>query len=394
MKINNAQSILAVTVIKVLIYGFPGSRKTAWSMTAKRPLLRDFDNGIRRVGAKFRKSYTDPLRNWPDAIDLGTEEQLAEIDTLITDTAGKAVDVCAEHIKRTNPKLKRSDGNLSIQGYGTLAITFRSGYYNALEATGKDLVFVCHHKEEKGQKDETFYRPDVTGQTLSMLIREMDLVGFIHIRDSKPCITFTPTEDYFAKNSANLPQYMFLDEWTLEQVMDTFRESVNADSSEHAAYMEQISQIATLCDQSYDAISLNAAVEHCMNLSKASAWIYTAQLEARQLINMKGQELKLEKAKTGFYVIPEQTPPPADEAPKPEATAPNHEGVPSFATYEGKIEQPPTVAFNAAEAPQSDSTLSINTHVTQPPTDVPRETEPAKVTKLKSTPTLNPVKNG
>lgn len=291
MQIHNPTEIIDVGAVSILLYGLPGSRKTTFAMTANRPLLIDADNGIRRVSAKFRTHNVRP-KTWVEMLSI-LDQDLSPFDTLITDTVGSSLDLLAEHLKRTNSKLRRSDGALTIQGFGVLANTFRQGYWNPLEQTGKDLVFIAHHKEEKGQNEESFLRPDITGQTLGNLIRKMDLVGLIHIRAGRPCVTFTPTESYFAKNSAGLPDFLFLEENSLSDIADQFRSAVNADSAEYAAYIEQMTFVTERVNGAVNADDLNAVIVYCAELTKQKAWVFSAYAEAIQAVKLKAEELGL-----------------------------------------------------------------------------------------------------
>lgn len=344
MQVHEPTEAIEVASVKVLLYGLPGSRKTTFSMTAGNPLLVDADEGIRRVALKYRKRNIRP-KTWEDCQNV--VNYLEGVDTIITDTVGSVLDILTEYIKRNNPKLKRSDGALTIQGYGTLANTFRTGYLVPLEQTRKDLVFVAHHKEEKGKKDdETFLRPDITGQTLGALLRKMDLVGLVHIRDNRPCVTFTPTEAYFAKNSANLPEWIYLDETPLEEIIQQFKVAVNEDSIEYAAYVEQMAEVSAMIAAATDAASINAVINHCVDLSLKKAWIYSAKAEAGGAVKLKAEEL-------GLVVQPDRTylDPVKAELPKTEATA-NEEptGVQSNAEQVESAAAAPETAQNEAPA--------------------------------------------
>lgn len=347
MQIHNPNEIIDVGAVNIMLYGLPGSRKTTFAMTATAPLLIDADNGIRRVSAKYRTHNVRP-KTWVEMLSI-LDMDLSAFQTIITDTVGSSLDLLAEHLKRTNSKLKRTDGALTIQGFGVLANTFRAGYLAPLEQSRKDLVFIAHHKEEKGQNEESFLRPDITGQTLGNLIRRMDLVGLVHIRMGRPCVTFTPTESYFAKNSAGLPDFIFLDEQRLSDIADQFRSAVNSDSEEYAAYVEQMGAITTQIANATNAEEINNVLAFCSDLTKRKAWVYSARTEAVHAVRLKAEELGLEIGPDQKYIstapaelaeCPDESAP-AQEPADPDATIADHYETAQAETMPAKAQKKP-----------------------------------------------------
>src|SRR6185369_14651618 len=104
LKIKNPLDPIEVKNIKTLIYGQPGIRKTSYAFTAERPLMIDCDRGIRRVDPKYRKNYVE-VNSWSDIAQIITDPQIKDFDTLIIDTAGKALDFLSAQIMTENPKL-------------------------------------------------------------------------------------------------------------------------------------------------------------------------------------------------------------------------------------------------------------------------------------------------
>ena len=371
-----ASDIIEVNAVKVLIYGLPGMRKTTWAMTANRPFLYDWDRGIIRVSAKYRCKYGKP-ETWLDTVQHLTSRDWADTNTIITDTVGASLDVCAEYIKKAYPKLRQGDGTLTNKAYGTLKQTWQQGYYTFLKGLGVDMVFVAHHREEKttkGKDEEVFIRPDIQGGTLNTLLREMDLVGFIFMQNSRPCISFTPTENFFAKNSAGLPEIIFLDEMSLADVIQAYKDGVNADSEEYRRYLEQVAEVNDKLDLAQDEKGLNLAIETCKKITEAKAWVYSALTECKHAIKSKALELGYEKRdpETGLYlpIEPEPAPEPetigqepADEpepAPEPETIEPEPTQQPEPAAPEPKEPEPTQQPEPLRSKPRTAKTPKLN----------------------------------
>ena len=183
------------------IYGYPGVGKTTLALSMPNPILIDCERGIGRVNAALRKDYVE--LNYIDEFNLA---ELQDYDTIIFDTFGVLLDMFDEKIKKDNPKLVKSDGALSLQGFGARKILFKQ-FLSDLRKSGKNVVFLAHVSEQK-DGDITKYRPYATGSSINDLENDLDYMGFMEMRGQKRSISFTPGDQYVAKNSLNLPRYI------------------------------------------------------------------------------------------------------------------------------------------------------------------------------------------
>lgn len=203
--IKKGSDPVEVPFTKTLIYSPPGLGKTTFAQTADNPLLLDFDKGIKRVQPQQRKDSVE-ISNWADVEELLKHEALQGYDCLIIDTAGKMLDVLTLDIITTaQPKTKLAwNGNLTQQGYGVLKNRFKT-FLQRVEELKKHLIFVAHDKETS-DGDSTFIRPDIQGASRDILMREMDLIGYMSISEGKVMISFDPSDRYYGKNSCMLPK--------------------------------------------------------------------------------------------------------------------------------------------------------------------------------------------
>lgn len=203
IKIIRATDAVKVSVLKVLLYGQPGLGKTSLAFTCDKPLCLDFDKGAYR--SKQRKDALD-ISAWSDIVELmKSPETLAPYKTIIVDTVGRCLDEITRHILAESPKLGNRNGNLSLQGYGELKSIFQS-WMRQLTLLGKDVVLICHEKEDK-DGDRVFKRPDVQGGSLSEVLKVSDLIGYLSMKNNKAILDFTPTDDYVAKDAAGLKNF-------------------------------------------------------------------------------------------------------------------------------------------------------------------------------------------
>src|ERR1700761_5074762 len=156
--IKSSDPILTENLI-IVLYAQPGAGKTTLAFSASKPLLLDFDLGAQR--ALGRKDCV-MVNRWIDIADLSADD-LVNYNTIVIDTAGRALEILTANIIASTPKLARSTGELQLQGYGALGTAFKT-WLNKLRSFKKDVILICHDKEDKNG-DNLFVRPDAMGSS-------------------------------------------------------------------------------------------------------------------------------------------------------------------------------------------------------------------------------------
>lgn len=197
LKITRASDPIHVNRINVCIYGQPGAGKTSLAFTASRPLLLDFDQGAHRAAGR---KDTVQVKQWNDVANIG-ENDLADFDTIIVDTAGRALDCLATDIMRRNPKAGRG-GALTLQGYGTLKAEFVA-FLKLLNGFGKDVVLIAHMDEQRNG-DDIIERLDVQGGSKGEIYKAADAMGRVFVKGGQRQLDFSPREGSFGKNPGQL----------------------------------------------------------------------------------------------------------------------------------------------------------------------------------------------
>ena len=97
--IKKSNELVIPTTVKMMIYGQAGMGKSTVALSAPKPLLLDFDNGVKRMNmAHLENIDTVQVTSWSDVQQV-LQEDLSAYQTIVVDTIGKMMD-CSEHLKR------------------------------------------------------------------------------------------------------------------------------------------------------------------------------------------------------------------------------------------------------------------------------------------------------
>ena len=206
LRIVSASDPLTISTVILAAYAGPGYGKTSLAATADKPIVFDFDKGIHRSAVRCDSVQ---VGTWTD-VSLMRPEDLAPYNTIVVDTAGRALDALAADIIAGNPKAGRGDGSLTLQGFGTLKRRFAQ-WVAFLQSINKDLVLICHMDEQKNG-DEVQERIDAQGASRNEIYKKADAMCRIRL-DAKDqrYLDFDPRQGGFGKNPAQLPKIPFPD---------------------------------------------------------------------------------------------------------------------------------------------------------------------------------------
>jgi hypothetical protein len=197
LKIVRAADPITVDRLNLVLYAPPGVGKTSLAFTSAAPLLLDFDNGSHR--APNRKDVVR-IADWSEVAGI-TADDLAPYQTVIMDTAGRALDSLTADIIRANPKFGRG-GALTLQGYGELKSRFIA-FMKLLNGFGKDVVLVAHMDEQRSG-DDVIERLDMQGASKNEVYKAADAMGRLVIENGARWLKFSPTDAAFGKNPGQL----------------------------------------------------------------------------------------------------------------------------------------------------------------------------------------------
>jgi len=181
--------------LKILIYGQAGMGKTTLGLSAPKSLLIDFDGGAKRVNkAHLHDVGIVQVANWTEAMNV-LNEDLSAFDTIVVDTLGKMMDFIIDY-KCPGRVPRVQDWNGINAEFGT--------FTRKLSSLNKHQVFICHRDTRK-EGDNTVFIPALREKNYNSIVTELDLLGYMEVREKKWTITFDPTDRNDGKNTCNLP---------------------------------------------------------------------------------------------------------------------------------------------------------------------------------------------
>lgn len=268
--IRKPNEIKLQTRIKMLVYGQAGTGKTTLGLSAPNPLLIDCDGGISRVSSHHWRDCVQ-VDTYDQVISVLTNEDLTPYETIVIDTGGRLLDLIGEWLIKNNPKLGRSNGMLTQQGYSTRKAEF-TNFCRLINGKGKDIMFIAHRQTQK-DGDEVRYVPLFGGSNYDALITELDLVGYVEANGRKRVITFDATDKHDAKNTCNMPPSLeiptIIDEdgnptgannFITREVVQRYRDRLHQRAELGRQYDELMVQIKTDIEAITDAQGANAFV--------------------------------------------------------------------------------------------------------------------------------------
>lgn len=258
LKITQPSEAIATSNLVVTLFGQPGIGKTTLAFSAPKPLLLDFDGGAQR--ASGRKDIVR-VHAWGDVADIAAAD-VAQYDTIILDTVGRALEYLSADLIKGNPKFGRGTGELSMQGYGALKTAFAQ-WLGRIRTFGKHIILIAHEKEEK-DGDNTIVRVDAMGATRIEVIRLSDLVGFVSAVNGRRVLDFNPTDRHTGKNCAGFDALTIADVkleplW-LGNIMAEALKRMNAMTEAQGEREAEIAQWRDVIDGLSNAAAINEAI--------------------------------------------------------------------------------------------------------------------------------------
>lgn len=292
LKITRASDPITVERLNTVIYGPPGLGKTSLAFTADTPLLLDFDNGSHRSA---NRKDTVRVSNWSDVAGI-TADDLAPFNTVIVDTAGRALDILTADIIRANPKHGRG-GALTLQGYGELKSRFTS-FLKLLNSFGKDVVLIAHMDEQRNG-DDIIERLDVQGGSKGEIYKAADAMGRLVIANGQRRLLFSPTDAAFGKNPGQLPPLDVPDfasaefDMFLATVIERIKGRLNELTADQREAMAEQQWFRDTLPKVADADGINALIERAASAGRT----------VKAMLHSRAIELGLEADKEhGCYV--------------------------------------------------------------------------------------------
>ncbi len=297
--IKKSNELVIPQTVKMMIYGQAGMGKTTVALSAPKPLLLDFDNGVKRVNlAHLENVDIVQVDNWKEIQQLLQQDQadLAPYQTIVVDTIGKMMDYIITHCCGTRQP--------QIKDWGRINQEF-TWFTRALSSLNKHIVFVAHRDSRK-EGDETVFIPSLREKSYNSIVTELDLLGYLEMKSERGVqsrtITFDPTSRNDGKNTCNLPSVMQVptilnskaeptasNTFITEKVINPYLTMLDVKAEERRKYDELIEAIAEDVSNITDAKSANDFATRI----KEYKHIGSSMAKARSMFSAKVKELGL-----------------------------------------------------------------------------------------------------
>lgn len=299
--IKRSNEIAIQQNVKMMVYGQAGMGKSTFALSAPKPLLLDFDNGVKRVNTAHLDDSVGivQINSWQDIMNLlnYNKNDLAEFDTIVVDTIGKMIDYIIQY--RCNGRSPQ------IQDWGTINNDFK-WFTSSLSLLNKNIVFVAHRDTRK-EGDSTVYIPALREKNYNSIVTDLDLLGYLEMRNENGqqirTITFDPTSRNDGKNTCQLPGCMQIptildvngqptapNNFIETQILARYKSMIEQKEQKVKEYNEALEEIKVSVEQITDANGANYFIAHIKDYANLGNSII---LHARDLFTKKVTALKL-----------------------------------------------------------------------------------------------------
>lgn len=252
----------------MIIYGQAGMGKTTFALSAPKPLLLDFDNGVKRVNSDHLNGVDIvQVTSWQDVQALFNED-LSAYETIVVDTIGKMMDyIISFKCGSRQPQVREWSGINQEFNWFT----------RSLSMLNKNIVFVAHRDTRK-EGDDTVFVPALREKSYNQIVTDVDLLGYMEMRlvngKIQRTITFDPTARNDGKNTCNLPSIMEIptiidkngkitgaNDFITKNILQPYHAMLQNKQKARAEYDSKINDINDLLETVTDADSANNFVE-------------------------------------------------------------------------------------------------------------------------------------
>lgn len=294
--IKKSNELVIPSTVKMMIYGQAGMGKTTVALSAPKPLLLDFDNGVKRVNmAHLDGIDIVQVGSWQDVQQV-LQEDLSAYQTIVVDTIGKMMDFIISY--------KCGTRQPQIKDWGGINAEF-SWMTRTLSSLNKNVVFVAHRDTRK-EGDDTVFIPALREKSYNSIVTELDLLGYLEMKNEngvqKRTITFDPTSRNDGKNTCNLPGIMFVpnildkngnptakNDFITTKVIQPYLNMLQVKKEEAAKYDKVVEEIKEQVEMITDALSANEFAKIINNFDHVGSSL----AKARDLFSKKVKELGL-----------------------------------------------------------------------------------------------------
>lgn len=294
--IKKSNELTISPTLKMMVYGQAGMGKTTFALSAPKPLLLDFDNGVKRVNLQHLDGVDIvQISSWYD-IKMLIGEDLSAYQTIIPDTVGKMMDFIISY--------KCGSRQPQVQDWNGINAEFQ-WFVREFSNMGKNLIFIAHRDSRK-EGDKNVFIPFLREKNYNAIVTELDLLGYLEMKSEqgvqRRTITFDPTDRNDGKNTCNLPSVMNIptvvdaagnaygqNNFIAERIIKPYLGMLNHKIEEIKKYTNLIDEISEQVELITDAQSANDFAARINNFEHVGSSL----MKARSLFAAKVAALNL-----------------------------------------------------------------------------------------------------
>ena len=283
-----------------IIYGSPGMGKTTLALSAPKPVLIDFDNGVSRVAAAHRVP-TIVCNTYEEVLADIDSPEMEEFETIVIDTGGSFVTYLKDWAFRTKKDCKTQKGTPNtLKQFGYAKSEFAAFTEKITKVMHKNVIYVFHTEEKADKDGNPVQRLMCEGAARNLVWNPCDFGGYLQMINNERKLCFTPTDDYFAKGSHGIVGNMSVPLLApgvpnnfMTKLFEQARQSIISETEElgkqRKVYDETMADVKTLVDNVVDEDSANLALATISDMEHA----LTSKKEAGAMLTAKAKELGL-----------------------------------------------------------------------------------------------------
>ena len=313
--ITNFSELQVPSTVKMMIYGQAGMGKSTLALSAPKCALFDFDGGVSRIKYPLRDlgAGVVQVNTWAKDVKEQLEQEAHQLDpyeTIVVDTVGKMMDYITAYKCGTRQPQLRDWGNINAEF---------QWFTRTLSMMGKNIIFVAHRDVRK-EGDNNVYVPSLREKNYNSIVTELDLLGYLEMRNDHGQETRTntidPTSRNDGKNTCGLPGVMNIplvldknnrpiapNNFITESIIKPFKGALQARQDEDRRYSEVMTEIGMAVDAITDADTANLFIANI----DTYAHVGSSKAKAGAMLAAKAKSLGLVlDKKTKSYTGPKQ----------------------------------------------------------------------------------------
>lgn len=295
-----------------IVYGSPGIGKTTLALSAPKPILIDFDNGVSRVKAEHRHP-TIVCSTYEEVLEDVHSKEINDFETIVIDTGGAFIAYLKDWAMRVKGAKQKNGEFNSLKGFGFVKSEFASFTDYVKTVLNKNVIYVFHSVEQADRDGNSQQRLMCEGSVRNTVWNPCDFGGYLQMVGNDRVICFTPTEEYFAKSTHGIEGRIPIPKLSegmpndfMTKLFDRARANIIAENEQFAPKRKQYEEVmATVRDVLMNVVDAETATQAAECIPTLDH-VLTSKKEASAMLKAETDKLGLKYDKATKAYIPKE----------------------------------------------------------------------------------------